>query len=174
MKCAKLAAVMAAGFMLVLTSTAQAADIDAKSEQVLREMTEYAQGLKSFRAEMLASAKMETGGTSNKLKYVYSIVGEQPNRLAMIARSGEGAPVVVSDGKKLYALAPALSKYVLGNAPASLREIVAAESLLGTSLGHSIIAGACCRLRRTTNWPGRLNRQSTWAKRSSAPSSATI
>jgi peroxiredoxin len=140
MKRAKLAT--AAGLMLILVSNARAGDIDAKSEQVLREMTEYAQGLKSFRAEVQANAKVETGGTTNKLKFVYSIVGEQPNRLATIARSGEGAPVVVSDGKKLYALVPALNKYVLGSAPASFQAIAAAESLQGTSLGHSIIVGA--------------------------------
>ena len=137
-----LAAVLAAGVTLVLPFAAQAGNIDEKSEEVLRQMTEYAQGLKTFRAEVIASAKVESSGTSNKLKYVYSVVGEPPNRLAMIARSGAGAPVVVSDGKKLYALAPALGKYVLGDAPASFPAIVGAESLQGTSLGHSIMAGA--------------------------------
>lgn len=139
---ATLAAVVAAGLTLNSTSAAERTNIDVKSEQVLREMTQFAQGLKSFRAEVQATAKVETGGASKKVKLIYSIVGEQPNRLATIPRSGAEAPVVISDGKKLYALVSPLSKYVLGNAPASFQEIVAADSLQGTSLGHSILAGA--------------------------------
>ena len=50
--------------------------------------------------------------------------------------------MVVSDGKQLYAFVPMLGKYVLGDAPASFKGLAAAEPVQGTSLGHSIFAGA--------------------------------
>lgn len=144
MVCAHRRWVTAGVWALILSHGAlQAAPIDPEAEKVLREMTTYTQALKSFRTELTANYTIETssGGKPTKVAFTYSIAGEQPNRLATIARAGEGAPIVVSDGKQLYTLVPALGKYVLGDAPASFREIVASEPLKGTSLAHALFAG---------------------------------
>lgn len=143
MKCTKRTAV-AAVFMLALgvVTSAQGANIDSQSEKILREMTYYAQGLKSFRTEVQANFKLQTGGaTTNKVSFVYFIAGERPNRLATIVKSGDGAPIVISDGKQLYALMSAQGKYVLGDAPKSFKELIESAPAQGTSLAHSVFAG---------------------------------
>lgn len=133
-----------------------AASIDSQAERALREMTDYAQTLKSFRAELQANFNLQTGGTSSKINFVYAVAGERPNRLATVVRTGAGAPLVVSDGKQLFAFVPMLGKYVLADAPPSFKDLVAAEPVQGTSVGHSIFAGALLPLASYDELAGTL------------------
>lgn len=134
-----MSAVVGWGLPLDLLS---AAEIDTAAEKALRAMTDYADGLKSFRVELSANFKIQAGGSSDKLAFSYSITSEKPNRLATLARGSEGVPVVICDGKQLFVYLPGAEKYVLIDAPSSLAEIVASEPVQGISLANPVLAGA--------------------------------
>jgi thiol-disulfide isomerase/thioredoxin len=125
--------------MLCLTfGQAERARADSpKPNEEIRKLSDFYKQLKSFSVACEMSIEIHAGEINNTMKGSTKIAFERPNRVAL---RGDGAgpmgATVVSDGKTLYTMVPALKRYTKRDAPKSLEKLSEDPILSGQGTGN--------------------------------------
>ena len=102
--------------------------VEKKAEDVLRQMTEYYKGLKSFSVDLSFSTVAQAPGIRREMWNKYEISIKQPNKAAFVLRDGMGVSLV-SDGKTFYTFVPPLNKFTQEEAPQTLESLFAQDEI---------------------------------------------
>lgn len=126
------------------SNAAEAKEVDAEAEEVLRGMAEYYRGLDSVSVKGVMEMHRSFEGQDMDLASEYDFAVERPNRFAMVPLT-EGADqggTVVSDGDEVYMYAPQLAKYTLGDSPETMDELMEDDLVAMLSNGLGQLVGA--------------------------------
>jgi TonB family protein len=113
--------------------------IDPKAEQVVRELSEYLRGLKSFRVDITTSVKTKAQGMNMEMKSSRSLAVRRPDRFALVPKEGVEGATVICDGKKVYTYLPEVRKYTVQEAPKALDSIMMLQ-MEGTGVGSDDVS----------------------------------
>ena len=123
----------------------QAVEVDAESERVLRQISDFVAAADRFTFELSSVMLVEAEGMRQEMTTAHSVALERPNKFAIEGRFGMGVGTAVSDGEKLYIYMPMFGRYVVQDAPASLDdadEMSAAMVLGGAASGAAGVVNA--------------------------------
>ncbi len=99
--------------------------LDPKAVEVIRAMSGFFQGLKSFRVDMHTTVRTQLEGAPKKRTAKYPIAMQRPNKFAILVGRDMKGVTVVCDGVHLCQYWPALESYTLQDAPERMDLIVA-------------------------------------------------
>lgn len=116
--------------------------IEPRADEVLKKVSDYYVGLKSFGLRLSFSMLVQAPGTRRELWSTYDIAVERPGKAAIVLKDGIGA-TIVSDGKTMTTCVPAIGKFTKKSAPESLEKFFAGDdvALVNRSLGDMLFIG---------------------------------
>lgn len=121
------------------TAQDKTTQIDPAADERMRAMSEYFGELERFAVEAVHTMEMpQDGEEGQRYSDERRIVVERPNRLAVTA-SGDSEGVVVCDGERLFAYWPSAERYLLGDAPETLADLLQEEAVLLLGAGHTVL-----------------------------------
>lgn len=113
--------------------------IDAAADARVRAMSKFYGQLDSFSVSAVHTMEMQQAEDDEQ---TYSderrIVVQQPNRIAVTA-VGDSEGAVVCDGEQLFAHWPSAERYLLGDAPATLAEVLRSEAAMMMGAGRTAV-----------------------------------
>jgi len=118
------------------------AEIDRKAKEVLKQVSEYFEGLDSYSVNIVFTMKMEFTGMKTEMESTHSVAFQEPNKLAVVTRGPMAmmSEKLISDGEKVYRHSPILEKVEVRPAPPKMgRSFV---SMLMTTGPISLMAGS--------------------------------
>lgn len=121
------AGMMLAMLFAIAATAALAEDapkIDPRAREVLEKLAAYFERVKDFEADVTSSIVIEAPVGRNEITSHYKIAGARPNLVAIRLTSGDTGATVVCDGKQLFTYLPAMQRYTVAPAPATLEGIL--------------------------------------------------
>jgi len=121
-------AFMAALLVLVaspLGAQEKPADIDPKADKVIRQLSDYYAGLKSFTVEMTLSNRIEAEGQKQESALQLAMAVRKPDHLQLSVKGDALEMSLFYDGKNLTTYLPRRKTYAVGEAPPSLDLVLA-------------------------------------------------
>ncbi len=94
--------------------------IDPNAEKLVRQISDYYGGLKSFSCDLSITTKIEAVGTKDERTSVLKVAMQRPNKVSIVPADGVTGMSVQCDGRKLHVSIPMARRYVVSEAPASL------------------------------------------------------
>ena len=100
--------------------TTNALQIEAKADEVLKQMDEFYRGLKSFKLDIDVQLHMQAEGMKQEIASAWAAALQRPNKLAINYKSGQNQFTFVCDGRMLHVYIPMVKRYLEKPAPANL------------------------------------------------------
>lgn len=100
--------------------TTTALQIDAKADEVLKQMDTFYRELKSLKLDIDVQLHMQSEGMKQEIASSWTAALQRPNKLAINFKSGQNQFTFVSDGRTLNVFIPMIKRYLEKPAPASL------------------------------------------------------
>ena len=124
----------------------KAAATAPKPEAIIRQLSEYYKGLKSFSVNVTTNMHMEAQGMKQDLAMEYDVAMRRPNRFLMLSKGGMMGMMggtLVCDGARLYTHVPMLRKYTVNEAPSTLADLFGGGEgpTMAMGMGHMTFVG---------------------------------
>ncbi len=126
------------GFGTPAVSEEEPTDIEPKADKVIKQLSDYLQGLDSFRVDVESVTKMEMPGMKTEMTSAQAVALERPMKLAITPKSGKVQGTIICDGETVYTYLPMTSEYTETEAPESIDQIWstgAAAMIMGMEMG---------------------------------------
>ncbi|HSW45304.1 MAG TPA: DUF2092 domain-containing protein [Phycisphaerae bacterium] len=124
-----------------VTSTASAPaverQVDPAADRLLRAWSETLRSARRFQVDVRLSVRIQSSADSTQLSSSYLLAAEHPNKLAILPQKTASDPMLVCDGKQLYAFLPLLNRYSVGPAPAGWDQLRATDASTALLAGGS-------------------------------------
>ncbi|MCX7009345.1 MAG: DUF2092 domain-containing protein [Kiritimatiellaeota bacterium] len=100
--------------------TTNALQVEAKADEVLKQMDAFYCGLKSLRLDIDVQLHMKAEGMKQEIASSWTAALLRPNKLAINYKSGQNQFTFVCDGRNLNVFIPMIKRYLEKPAPANL------------------------------------------------------
>ncbi len=100
--------------------TTNALQIEAKADEVLKQMDTFYRSLKSLKLDIDVQLHMQAEGMKQEIASAWSAALQRPNKLAINYKSGQNQFTFVCDGRLLNVYIPVIKRYLEKPAPANL------------------------------------------------------
>lgn len=117
--------------------TTPTASADPQVNELLRKAADFIEAEKKFKLVIDVEMVLEAQGKKVEVKNAYLLSAQRPDRLAMRLKEGDNGVTLVTDGKQFWRAIPAMKKYMVGEAPASMDEVFKDQSaaVMGMGIG---------------------------------------
>lgn len=119
--------------LVIPTKSMAAAEMDAKSKEVLEKLSTYVQGLKSVQVDLVLTMNIKAQGVDQEMVTDQTVSIQKPNKMAMVLTEGMGGSDLYSDGKDMVTYLPMTKKYLIEDAPESFNDM-SPTSMIGLQL----------------------------------------
>ena len=126
-------ALLCAG-LRVLSAAEQEAKLDPKADAVMRQLSDYYAGLRSFTTTIDLLTKIEFGDEKQEGAVALALVVRKPDRMSMELKSDMGALSMFYDGKGLTTYVPANKTYSVRETAGGLEMLLASGTVPGMNL----------------------------------------
>lgn len=100
--------------------TTNAPRVEAKADEVLKQMDAFYRGLTSLTLDVDVQLHMESEGMKQEIASGWGVALQRPNKLAINYKSGQNQFTFVCDGRMINVFIPMIKKYLAKPAPANL------------------------------------------------------
>lgn len=100
-----------------------AGSMDPKVDAILKQMSSYYAGLKTFSVNVDITLLVEAQGMKQEMVTTQTLALQRPDKMAMVLKNGMMGGTVVSDGKTVSRYIPMLQAYTVTDAPAAIDEL---------------------------------------------------
>ena len=114
--------------VLAFSSTAQddnAATVDSKARDILRQAADFLSGQKTFQAVGAVEYKATTPEGTDSGSIGVDVALQRPKRFAVTLEEGDFRKILISDGESLYDYMPTYAQYTVGDPPDDLARTIA-------------------------------------------------
>jgi peroxiredoxin len=98
-----------------------------KPEELLHKMADYIGSLPAFSCHIDKTVELNAADIHKKFLTKMNVKFQKPNRIALVLEDSDAGTTIVSDGKQLTQYMPALNRYAIAEAPATLAVIGKSE-----------------------------------------------
>ena len=137
LRCSWLA--LAIGCFAVQAEAADADAVDAKSREVLKSFVDQFRAAKSLSVAIDSTTTVSQQGEQNSFRNSAKLTLARPNLLSIRLTHGTQALQTISDGKRLLVSFPALRRYTVGSAPATIDDAMGNGSQRMINLQHGLL-----------------------------------
>ena len=143
---------------LVWCESTPTASADPQVNEVLHKAADFIEAKKKFKLVVDVEMVLEAQGRKVEVKNAYLLSAQRPDQLAMRLKEGDNGVTLVSDGKQFWRAIPAMKKYMVGEAPASMDEVFKDQSaaVMGMGIGGAFFDALFSENayeRLTAGWP---------------------
>lgn len=96
----------------------------------LREMCDFLAQHPAYRCEFITVLELKSDAVDHRQETKFQFKLQRPNRVALVGESGESAMTIISDGETLSISIPQLQRYVQGEAPDTLVDLLTGDSAM--------------------------------------------
>ncbi len=108
--------------------TTNAPQVEAKADEVLKQMDAFYRGLSSLTLDVDVQLHMESEGMKQEIASGWGVALQRPNKLAINYKTGQNQFTFVCDGRLINVFIPMIKKYLAKPAPASLDTLFKEQS----------------------------------------------
>lgn len=121
--------------------------IDAKAEELLKEIAEFYNGLQKYQVDMTVRIDIEMQSWKQQMTTMYDLALKRPNLLSMRTDNQMFGSIVVSDGETVFEYMPILQRYSTREAPQELDSVFPDFNLFPAGIGSGALVEAILLLK---------------------------